>query len=545
MNCTTCQSLLVEFVYDELDEETHAAVAAALGDCAECQAELALLRQTMQVFDNIEPLEVPAKLHNDILRVARVAAAEVAPRRSWWAAFVASPAFSVAVSGVILVGGGTAFYQLTYGGDEPSYAPSAEVDTVAQATPSDDSVAQGLEADEEIEFAEELAASGTEPEEEPAAQPAERALEGRHSLDEAGRAIQAQAEAQSVRSSSGTAEGAGSADGAGGAGLGLSDNVDFGGPTGGSITGASSSGATPAVEGAPMQRGGSRDSSTVGNMMPSPSVDQPATPTAPQAQPEPVEEEDRAEERALNLGGNMGDFDRAREGDARTRQPNEIRPDSNDPHAPGSAATINEARAAAPSPEPVAMVPEPTEASAGPAAGTGYAAGGTSAGDEWRQEEVLAEAEEAEEGARYEDAAELDLDMVRSAAPAREQQYGEETETADTSSLLDDEYMDGIDHFDNGRWGRANRALRRFLEVAPQSDSRRAVARYLVGASYYRVGEYSNAERELRRFLDGHPGHDYADEAQVLLDAIGQETSPTNRRNAPAPALDSMEAEPR
>ncbi len=540
MNCTTCQSLLVEFVYDELDGEKHAAVAAALEHCAECQAELAQLRQTMQVFDKVEALEVPAKLHNDILRSARLAAAEAGPQRSWLASFVASPAFSVAFSGLLLLGGGAAFYQLTYGG-QAEYAPaSVEVDSVATAAP--EAQRPSGAADGEMQFAEELAASAAPVAEASAEDSAdnERVVEGRHSLDRAGDIRQAQAE-NSLRPPT---------EGDFGDGRQRNDNADFDQPLGGSVTGASSSGSMPPSVAAPIQRGGSaaRDPSATSNMMPTPTPNEPGpAPPTPQPEPEEEDEEFYGNER-LALGGSLGsNSGRERDRDRRSSR-SAVRPSPNDSHAPGSAATNNQARQDAPSPEPTAAVPSE------PGAGAGYGSRDLAE----RYEEALPEAEEEARyaddfgGAAEEESAEV-ASEVAAAAPSREQgtrgesqSYADETEvTTGSGSSPADDYMDGVDHYDSGNWGRANRALRRYLEVAEPSDSRRAVARYLVGASYYQQGEYRNAERELLRFLDSNPGHRLADEARVLLEDIEQTQAPTNRRNAPSPASDSVEAEPR
>jgi TolA-binding protein len=164
------------------------------------------------------------------------------------------------------------------------------------------------------------------------------------------------------------------------------------------------------------------------------------------------------------------------------------------------------------------------------------------------------EAEDHDDSAAYafanQDSADnvpTEMDEV-AAAPVRALSSEQTERLASSTELsLDGDYTEGIDFYDDGRWGRANRTLRRFLEVADPSDSRRAVARYLVGASYHQQGQYENAERELTRFLEGYPEHEYADEALVLLEDIQLRTSPANRRYAPAPApaLDAMEAEPR
>lgn len=146
MKCNECKELLVDYLYEEVDPATHASIEAALERCPECRAELAELRQTMSAFDTVEELEVPAKLHNDIVRHARLAAAEAHAKRSPIAAFFAGPAFGVAFSAVLLGGGVWIFGALTqdYG------ASSAPAEESAMATSVANDNADRNEDDESI-----------------------------------------------------------------------------------------------------------------------------------------------------------------------------------------------------------------------------------------------------------------------------------------------------------------------------------------------------------------------------------------------------------
>ena len=569
MNCDTCHSLLTDFVYDELDEGTRAEVEAALENCPECRAELAMLRRTAEAFDTIEALEVPAKLHNDILRAARLAAAEARPQRSRWAAFFASPALSAALSILLLAGGGAAFYQLTYGGGESaSESPYIEQATVAAVSEADEAEPETIE-EEEMELAEELAPTPAPPEEAlvaPAAEAVEHSAprqeeEERHSLDQIAR----NAEPVDREADDGVAFDLDN-EGRDGSARGEPTATT---PVGGSVTGASSSGRGIAdFDASAVQRGGGgrtpHDDSRIGNMAPSaPRSTGPSPPAANAQEPEEPRRQ-RSNTRAADSNDSLAARDGSREHDSFGG----LRPDDSDPHAPGSAATINEARGDAsepvaamdPAPEAeLAPEPEPTVAVAAPSPmppaadsstyametqqGYGQAGGGAyddaqahleagSLADREEFEEEYAPAY-AEAGDEYEE------------QPAAEQVYLAEAERSESSNSnsASSDYDTGIGHYDNGRYGRATRALGRFLDDAPSSDPRRAEARYFLGAALYRQGDYRLAQTELRQFLSENPGHAYASDAEVLLEDIEERNHPTNRRYAPSEALDSMEAQ--
>ena len=562
MNCETCHSLLMEFAYDELDERTRAEVEAALADCPECRAELALIRQTGRAFDNIEPLEVPAKLHNDMLRAARLAAAESRPARSRWTAFLASPAFSAALSLAILTGGGAVFYQLTYGGAD---APEADYGNMTGASASEHDEATNA-ADEAEELAQELAPAAepemvAEPELEEAADLVNDPTEGRHALDRlAGDEPLAAAPEE-------RGETALEVDNAALEGTVANEN-QAAAATGGSVTGAPSAGRGIAdLDPSSVQRGGGRasafDDSRVGNVASSSTRPTGPTPTEPAPAEEPA---DRARP-SLSLSGNLGGTRRsrdqeetersaapARERESRSDGLAELSPSADDARAPGSAATIEDARVlapaapAAPEPEPepvaVAAAPAPPPSQTG-----GYAqtpeptygqAGGDSDGGEFDGAVARAEAEPEEPyGAYLEEVAEeedrSDEDFEADEVELARQQSTRSAEGQEERSDFDA----GVEHYRGARYGRAGRALGRFLDDADPSDPRRAEARYLLGATLYQQGDYALARTELERYLRDHPTHAYVEQARVLLDDIVDRERPRNRQRAPV--FDAME----
>ena len=577
MNCETCHSLVMEFAYDELDERMRAEVEAALEKCPECRAELAELRRTAQAFDTIEPLEVPAKLHNDILRAARIAAVEAKPARSKWSAFLASPAFSAALALGILVGGGAVFYQMTYGG---AYAPEANYATETVVASATDEAAGPMTREEaEQELAEELGPT-TEPEpltQQQAAAPEnmEDPTEGRHSLERlADNEARAEDALNQPRPSfdldreeddrfevQDTVLGENRA----------SERV------GGTVSGASSAGRGIAdLDPSSVQRGSGRasayDDSRLGNMASSA-----ARPTGP-SRSEPTPNEPSARESApdRNRSGNLGsrrNRDRASSGEegterstspVRTREDSSdayagLAPPTDDSHAPRSAATIDEARVLAPtaSVPPPEAEPEAVVVAAAPAPpptstrgyeparqqqGYGQPSGGEAGGGGFDGSLAAAELEPEEQSLRYEEEyeeggyAHADVE-ADSDGPAREVSISEPSSDSSRASDFDI----GSDHYDNGRYGRASQALSRFLDDASPDDSRRGDARYLLGAALYQQGDYSLARAELERFLRDHPGHGYTNQAQMLLGDIIARDQPRNRQLAPVEAFDSME----
>ncbi len=127
MDCTTCQSLLVEYAYDELDDARRDEVTAALARCPECRAELAVLQATRAAFEEPEALELSARRRADVLREARLAADRTTEAAApWWSALL-SPAMLTAAT---LLVAGTASWWIVRGGAD---APAQDVATVATA----------------------------------------------------------------------------------------------------------------------------------------------------------------------------------------------------------------------------------------------------------------------------------------------------------------------------------------------------------------------------------------------------------------------------
>ena len=98
---------LVEYLYDELPAELRLEVESALESYPECAAELEELRLVHELAVSAPRLEVSPKIHNDILREARLHASKVTAKRERQRfslrAFFMSPAFASAmVLGLVL-----------------------------------------------------------------------------------------------------------------------------------------------------------------------------------------------------------------------------------------------------------------------------------------------------------------------------------------------------------------------------------------------------------------------------------------------------------
>ncbi len=148
MNCETCQSLLVEYLYGELDAERRAEVDIELANCPACAQELQALRSTSNAFSALEDIEVPARLHADILRGARLHAAEVRPASTPWANLLRHPAFAVSFSVIVLGSAGYLFHWMTFGGTSADLEPAATVPAVVARAPEADEAREEAAAGE-------------------------------------------------------------------------------------------------------------------------------------------------------------------------------------------------------------------------------------------------------------------------------------------------------------------------------------------------------------------------------------------------------------
>lgn len=166
MKCEQLKEHLVEYLYDELPDELKSEVEGALAECEECAAEFAEMRLVHELVASTPGLDVPATVHNNILREARIEAGKVTAKRESkafsFAAFFQSPAFAsvfviflVVTVGLVLNRQGAESPNMIDGG-----ATAARQDTetaVAALDPPDPTE----------ELAEELAIAEDSPDDEP------------------------------------------------------------------------------------------------------------------------------------------------------------------------------------------------------------------------------------------------------------------------------------------------------------------------------------------------------------------------------------------
>ncbi len=170
VNCETCQSLLVDYAYGELDATEAARVEEALTRCPECVVELAELRSVMSAYERLERPALPTSMRDAILREANAAAATMAAggteerRPAGVLVFLRSPVFGamaaaalVAVVGAWMLRSGFSAKSTGSGGGEAeavAIAPELNAEAAA-ADPTQPNAAA-------IERADELA-TGTAP----------------------------------------------------------------------------------------------------------------------------------------------------------------------------------------------------------------------------------------------------------------------------------------------------------------------------------------------------------------------------------------------
>ena len=105
MNCEQCRELLVGYLYEELDDRQRKQLESVLRDCPECQAELQELMATVQVYRQLPDVEVPARVHANILREARLHADVLkAASRPWYAGWLIPGLSLGAAAASILLG---------------------------------------------------------------------------------------------------------------------------------------------------------------------------------------------------------------------------------------------------------------------------------------------------------------------------------------------------------------------------------------------------------------------------------------------------------
>ena len=96
---------MVGYLYEELDDRQRKELEAALRDCPECQAELRELMATQQLYRHLPEVEVPTRVHQNILREARVNADVLkAAARPWYSGWLIPSLSLGAAAAAVLLG---------------------------------------------------------------------------------------------------------------------------------------------------------------------------------------------------------------------------------------------------------------------------------------------------------------------------------------------------------------------------------------------------------------------------------------------------------
>lgn len=130
-------TLLVDYLYDELDEETARQFEAALEHDPELQAEVTAHQRTRSLMGRLEDEPLPAGLLDAVMLEARQTMTEPVEAVSWWSRMVAAllqPAVSTMLVFAVLATTGVFLVR------QEAEAPAEPVPTIALATPTPDEV---------------------------------------------------------------------------------------------------------------------------------------------------------------------------------------------------------------------------------------------------------------------------------------------------------------------------------------------------------------------------------------------------------------------
>lgn len=167
MSCETIREHFVDYLYGEPSEEVIARVQHEVSECADCAAELEKLETVKSAMSSLPALEVPPRVHQDILREARLAADRRAPGsgRGFSLALIwRSPAFAAACLVALVLGVGLLLRspQTSPEGTEGAVPPQ-----VAETPPSEPTggepatVVASLDEGEQVDESPEMRARGT------------------------------------------------------------------------------------------------------------------------------------------------------------------------------------------------------------------------------------------------------------------------------------------------------------------------------------------------------------------------------------------------
>lgn len=155
LDCSKIDELMMDWLYQELDESSSARIAEHVQGCARCAAEATALQRTRAAFRDLSPVEPPtavsAILMHEAARRAPAVAVAAAPRtadaeggfwarvRSWFRPIMLHPA-AAAVATLVLIAGVAGTLYVRHGDDmtdtQDLKSDVAETDT-ASATPAE------------------------------------------------------------------------------------------------------------------------------------------------------------------------------------------------------------------------------------------------------------------------------------------------------------------------------------------------------------------------------------------------------------------------
>ncbi len=165
LDCSKIDELMMDWLYQELDESSSARVAEHVEGCPRCSAEASALQRTRAVFRDLSPVEPPVALSAILLHEAARRAPAVAvaagPRgadaegsfwarlRGWFRPIAMHPAAAAIATLVLIAGVAGALY--VRHGDEMSdtqdlEAPAADTRSAATATGTDSTLAPRADA---------------------------------------------------------------------------------------------------------------------------------------------------------------------------------------------------------------------------------------------------------------------------------------------------------------------------------------------------------------------------------------------------------------
>lgn len=500
MNCEHSQTLLIDYLYGEVDDGARLEVEAALAECAACREELAALRRTHAALDELPALEVPARLHADLLRAARLHAAERAPRRSPFAALFAGPAFALAASAVLVTGGAFLVVQLS-SGDARQEADMAA--TASALSEPEETVARN-------EGVPQAAPTGTVlvPEERAAAPEPEPGLDF---------AAQEQQQGVALRGAGGL--GAGAATPAAEDGDSANDELAVG-ELGGAL-GRTRGGAASGSAGAGRRSTDALEDSLGG--------------IANVAEPTPARDaREQARSAREESYGDRDDLAMAAPEQAESERPAEPVAAL----APGGPPTT-----VAPPPDPSSSAPVvPAPSAPAPRGGAGL--GGDGDRHTPSAEATVAESRSVAATPRRAGSGAPPSEAAAGSVDSEADGYFAETPRDEGIAALgvDATWTEALGYYDGGDFRQAASRFDAFVAAADSGDARMPEALYYAATANLRIGRADAARYMLQRFLDGFPGHRLAADARVLLEQIARdaerEAEPLRQRSESPSSLE-------